>query len=132
MATGLSNNFLFYGWKIDYHFALDYVYAPSRIDDEEEEDPEEWQESEIVPGVFLKYVCPTPGLMLQECDFFIVIGDLCRRPTDIFPIDPDDLFDLLRDRELAEEGWRICRNLLGLPHDVRKTPPSMYAVTHYY
>ncbi len=127
MATGLSHNFLFYGWKIDYHFALDFIYAPSAT-----EDPEEWEESEIVPGVFLKYVCPTPGLMLQECDFFIVMGDVCRRPTDIIPIDPDDLYELLRDRELLDEGWRICRNLLGLPRDVNPTPPEIYAVTHYY
>jgi hypothetical protein len=123
----MNSNFVYYGWKIDAQFALDFIYAPSSS-----EDPEDWEESEIVPGVFLKYACPAPGLMFQDCDFYIVLGDVCRRPTDIKPIDPDDLYELLRDRELLEEGWRICRNLLGLPRDVQTTPPEIYAVTHFW
>lgn len=120
----MNSKFVYYGWKIDTAAAIDYIHAL--------EDPESWTETEIVPEVFLKYACPAPGLMFQDCDFYIVMSPLCLRNTDVTPIDPDDLFDVLRDRKLLEEGWRICRNMCCIPHDVRPTPPSIYAVTHFW
>lgn len=121
----MNRNFLYYGWKIDTTYALEYIYAT-------EEDPCDWEESEIVPGVFLRHACPAPGIMFQECDFYIVLSPLCSMPTEARPIDPDELFDVLRDRELLEEGWRVCRNLCCIPHDVRPTPPEIFAITHFY
>lgn len=125
----MNSNFVYYGWKVETQYALEYIYA---LGDNKYEDPETWQETEIVPGVFLKYACPVPGLMFQECNFYIVMSKLCSQSTDTVPIDPDDLFEVLRDRELLEEGWRICKNLCCIPDDASPTPPEIYAITHFW
>lgn len=121
----MNSNFVFYGWKIDTTFAFNYIYT-------QVEDPETWEETEIIKDVFLKYACPAPGLVFQECDFYIVMSKVCSQQTDVVPIDPDDLFEVLRDRELLEDGSRVYRNLCCC-NDVQVILlPSIYAVTHFW
>lgn len=117
----MNRAFIFYGWKIDSKCAFDFLET---LDESEFYN---WSDTELAPDVFLSHNCPAPGLMLQECDFYITLGR-----TRILPYDPDDLFDLLRDRRLLEEGWRVCKQFCGLPHDVKMTEPEIFAVTHFY
>lgn len=117
----MNRAYIFYGWKIDARYAFELFESL------DEDEMYNWFSTELAPNIFLSHNCPAPGLLLHECDFYITLG-----PTRLIPHDPDEFYELLRDRELLEEGWRICKNLCCLPRDVRMTQPEITAVTHFF
>ncbi len=112
--------YLYFGWKVDAGLALRYL-------EDENIDVYNWFCTEIDTNVFLTHTCPASGLNLFDCDFYVVMG----KPRFI-PYDPDDLFDLLTDRELLDRAWSACRRVCHFPRDVRFTPPEIHAVVHFY
>jgi hypothetical protein len=117
----MNQCYILYGWKIDVMCALKILETL------DEEEYYHWHNTELAPGVYLSYNCPAPGLNFIESDFYITLG-----PPRVSTYDPDDLFDLLRDRNLLERGWKVCKQVCNLPHDVKMTYPDIFAVTHFY
>lgn len=116
----MNRAYIFYGWKVDADLALRFL-------EEETVDLTDWFFTEIDEHVFLTHACPANGLNLFECDFYVIMNLPCG-----LPIDPDALFDLLRDRNLLERAWRACRRVCNLPSNVSFTPPEVHAVVHFY
>lgn len=116
----MNRAYLFFGWKIDTGLALRYL-------EEEIADQYDWFYSEIDDNVFLTHACPASGLNIFDCEFYVVMGE-----PRILPYDPDDMFDLLRDRALLDRAWGVCKRVCRFPPDVRFTSPEIHAVVHFY
>lgn len=116
----MNRAYLYYGWKVDANLALRYL-------EDENVNAFDWFYIQLDESVFLTHACPAPGLNLFECDFYIVMDEPRR-----LPYDPDDMFEMLRDRQLLERAWDACKHVCKLPRDVRYTSPEIHAVVHFY
>ncbi len=117
----MNRAYIFYGWKIE------PVYALNVLASYDADEMYSWFNTELAPNVYLSHACPANGLSVYQSDFYITLG-----PTRDQPYDPDDMFDLIRDRKLLQSGWEICKEICHLPHDVKMSHPEIFAVVHFY